>query len=60
MPTDSLTLIWSLQGQNSGPMMHGMGQQGPNNKGKAGNVQSQIWVPLQGPVYFVFLRFGQS
>ena len=27
-------LFWFLQGQNSGPMMHGMSQQGPNNKGK--------------------------
>uniref|UniRef100_A0A7N6A0L0 pre-mRNA 3' end processing protein WDR33 n=1 Tax=Anabas testudineus TaxID=64144 RepID=A0A7N6A0L0_ANATE len=26
------TVVWSLQGQNSGPMMHGMGQQGPSNK----------------------------
>lgn len=23
-----------FQGQNSGPVMHGMGQQGPGNKGK--------------------------
>lgn len=28
-----MKLFWSFQGPNSGPMMHGMGQQGPNNKG---------------------------
>uniref|UniRef100_A0A3Q1B5P5 pre-mRNA 3' end processing protein WDR33 n=1 Tax=Amphiprion ocellaris TaxID=80972 RepID=A0A3Q1B5P5_AMPOC len=31
-----LTLIWSMQGQNTGPMMHGMGQQGPSSKGAPG------------------------
>lgn len=30
-----MMLTSSLQGQNSGPVMHSMGQQGPGSKGKA-------------------------
>lgn len=29
------------QGQNTGPMMHGMGQQGPNNKGKPDRIKTE-------------------